>query len=246
MKELFAALFAAQAEFPKVKKDAKNPHWHSRYATLDGAQETLEPTLRKYKLFIIQPASGNGIGTGCRTFLCHQPSGEFIDETLLLPSNAPGNAIANAQTGTAAVTYARRVGYLSILGISPSDDDDGETAVGRGRPQSGQKKNGKKKTDPAPEPEKGPGPPKAEIPSFEEPSVFPTDDEYKAFKTQAEKIKTDLEKSGVDKPGKKLAEYFLKEANVDSLTKLTKLQWEVLLKKVETVDTKTVVGLVGE
>lgn len=131
VKQVFNALFAAQKEFPDVKKDAKNPHFKSKYATLDSVKETLEPILRAYELGVSQPAAGDGVGTGCTTILFHS-SGEWIAETLLLPSAGPGkDGSVNAQTGTAAVTYARRTGYLSIVGAIADNDDDGNSAVGR-------------------------------------------------------------------------------------------------------------------
>lgn len=140
VKELFSALYDAQLEFPNVKKDARNPHFSSKYATLDQAKEELEPILQKHNLAISQPASGDGVGTGCTTILFHKGSGQWLAETLLLPSNGPGkDSPTNAQTGTAAVTYSRRTGYLSILGVIADNDDDGNSAVGRRNPPSAQK-----------------------------------------------------------------------------------------------------------
>lgn len=132
IKNLFTALGGAQQEFPAVKKDAKNPHFKSRYATLDNAIETLEPILRKFNLVISQPPAGTGsTGAGCTTILVHTTSGEFIAETLLLPTNGPGKEDGNAQSATGGVTYARRTAYLGILGIVADEDDDGNRAVPR-------------------------------------------------------------------------------------------------------------------
>jgi hypothetical protein len=52
-------------------------------------------------------------------------------ETLLLPNTTTGGDKGNAQSATGCVTYARRTGELAMLGIS-SEDDDGNTAVGKG------------------------------------------------------------------------------------------------------------------
>jgi hypothetical protein len=61
---------------------------------------------------------------GTLTLLTHS-SGEYMGEAFTLPLGQQ-----NAQTGVAAVTYARRTGYLAALGIA-SEDDDGQTASGR-------------------------------------------------------------------------------------------------------------------
>jgi hypothetical protein len=137
--KLFDALYDAQLEFPNVKKDAKNPHFSSRYVTLDQAKEELEPILRKHNLGVSQPAAGDGNGTGCTTILFLKGTGQWIAETLLLPSSGPGKeSPTNAQTGTAAVTYSRRTAYLAILGVVADNDDDGNSAV-RGSSKPAQK-----------------------------------------------------------------------------------------------------------
>lgn len=167
LSELFTALFDAQGEFPAVKKDAKNPHFSSRYTTLDQAKEELDPILRKHNLSVSQPAAGDGIGTGCTTILFHFKTGQWIAETLLLPSNGPGKeSQSNAQTGTAAVTYARRTAYLAILNVVADTDDDGNSAV-RGSAPKAQKAAPKAaaKTAPAKTVTAASGPPKAEIPN---------------------------------------------------------------------------------
>ena len=134
---VLAALRKAQKEFPEVVRDTTNPHFHSKYATLDGVIGTLRPTLDANGLFIIQPAvcdAERGY-TGVTTFLFHE-SGEYISETLLLPNAAPGGDKGGAQSACSAVTYARRTSYLAILGVAPADDDDGNTANGQStRPQ---------------------------------------------------------------------------------------------------------------
>lgn len=145
-KNLAEALFAAQAEFPKLKRDSKNPHFQSKYASLAGAVEQLEPILRNHGLMITQPAAGDGVGTGCTTILFHVPTNEKIQETLLLPSAGPGTA-ANAQTGTAAVTYAKRTAYISMVGAIVEEDDDGNRAVRTSTKRTEPAKQPAKKTD---------------------------------------------------------------------------------------------------
>ena len=55
---------------------------------------------------------------GALTMLMHE-SGEFIGEAFTLPLGQQ-----NAPTGVAAVTYARRTGYLAVLSIAAEESDD--------------------------------------------------------------------------------------------------------------------------
>jgi hypothetical protein len=59
------------------------------------------------------------------TRLCHS-SGQWIEETMSIPV-----AKVDAQGAVGAITYARRAALAAFVGIAPTDDDDGETAVGR-------------------------------------------------------------------------------------------------------------------
>src|ERR1700676_4402831 len=88
---LMGALRKAQLNFPAVKKDTTNPRFRSKYATLDGVIETLQPTLDAHGLVITQPPDCDPLnaGVGITTVLFHVPSGEFISSTLLLPSTGP-------------------------------------------------------------------------------------------------------------------------------------------------------------
>ena len=245
MKQLMAALAAAQDEFPKVKRDSKNPHFSSRYTSLEEAVDTIRPILRKHDLIVVQPASGNNGYTGCRTILYHIPSGEMLEETLLLPSNGPGkDSQPNAQTATAAVTYSRRTAYLAIVGAI-QDDDDGNSAVARSSTKQtvkAAKKEeppvSKKTTKAAKEPDAsaGPGPEKAEIPAeLPVASVYPTDEEYSQLRGRGTVIKVALDNAGLKDAGKLLGAYFMTAAKVESLKEIPKLTYEAILKKLETM-----------
>jgi hypothetical protein len=162
---LMGALRKAQLNFPAVKKDTTNPHFRSKYATLDGVIETLQPTLDAHGLVIAQPPDCDPLNgwVGVTTILFHD-SGEYIASTLLLPSTGPSKEERqpDPQQATAAVTYARRTAYLAILGVAPEDDDDGNKAAGRNTTQS--KPVAKPATKPAAQEQKVAQVPKAEIP----------------------------------------------------------------------------------
>lgn len=123
-KTLAEALYAVQGEITKVQKDGKNPHFGSTYATLPGIMEELLPVLRKNDLLLSQVMDCTPITekAGLRTVLFHVPSGQSIEGTAVFPEGL------NAQQTGSAVTYFRRYGVLSILGIVADTDDDGNVA----------------------------------------------------------------------------------------------------------------------
>jgi uncharacterized protein YbjQ (UPF0145 family) len=118
MKNLISALIKAQAEFPSVVKDATNPHFKNRYASLETVLDTISPILRKHGMVMIQTFEGDEL----RTTLYHE-SGEMITghQKLLM-------AKADAQGFASSSSYARRYGALAIVGICSTDDDDGNQA----------------------------------------------------------------------------------------------------------------------
>ena len=126
---LIKALIKARGEFAPVVKDGKNPHFKSRYATLDSVVEAITPALLKNGLILLQPISqGEDGGMVLITQLWHE-SGERFEFKFVLPQ------LADLQKMGSAITYARRYSILSLLGIAPEDDDDGNATI----PQSTQR-----------------------------------------------------------------------------------------------------------
>lgn len=128
---LVKALIAAKKEFKPVLKLKENPFFKrdgkpSKYADLEAAIEATQDALAKNGLVISQFPIDKESRVGVRTLLMHE-SGEFVSDEFTLPL-----AKQDAQTGVAAVTYARRTGYLATLGIA-AEDDDGNTASGKKR-----------------------------------------------------------------------------------------------------------------
>jgi len=134
-KTLADALFAVQGAISKVAKDADNPFYHSRYASLPSIVEVVYPILQKNGLVLSQvmDQSVNG-AAALRTVLLHPESGQIVEGTCPFPDGL------NAQQMGSAVTYLRRYGLLSILGIVADSDDDGAlasgTVGGRSTPQA--------------------------------------------------------------------------------------------------------------
>lgn len=123
-KGLAEALFKVQGEIQKVKKGSTNSHFGNTYASLPDIMEELHPILQKNELLLSQVMDcSDGDRPGLRTVLLHVPTGEKIEGLALFADGL------NAQQTGSAVTYFRRYGVLSVLGIV-ADDDDGNLASG--------------------------------------------------------------------------------------------------------------------
>ncbi len=122
MTELYKALVAFQAELTPVGKSASNPFFKSKYAPLHEVVALVNPLLAKHKLAVLQPMTELDGQPALKTIIAHE-SGEFIEEItpLFLVKNDP-------QAHGSAVTYARRYGLMSMLGIVADEDDDGNKA----------------------------------------------------------------------------------------------------------------------
>jgi hypothetical protein len=115
---LAAALIAARAEFPPIPKDSTNPHFKSKFASLDAILGAVVPVLSAHGLILVQPIRGRSI----ETTILHE-SGEMLASSYPLPEN-----LDDPQKLGAAVTYGRRYSASSLLGITADEDDDGNAA----------------------------------------------------------------------------------------------------------------------
>jgi hypothetical protein len=124
---LAKALGAVQAELKIAIKDKANSFFKSKYADLQTVVDTARPLLVKNGLSVVQLPGGNGQTVTVRTVLLHE-SGEWLsdDGLAMVPVKTDPQGIASC------ITYARRYGYMSVIGIVSDDDDDGEAATGRG------------------------------------------------------------------------------------------------------------------
>lgn len=118
------ALTQVQSKIRGAKKDAKNPHFRSDYATLESVLEAVRVPLAEAKLAVIQPVADDGDRVFVSTLIIHE-SGEFIGcRVPCVFEKRTMQAIGSA------ITYSRRYGLKSMLAIADMDDD-GEQAVGR-------------------------------------------------------------------------------------------------------------------
>lgn len=124
--EITKALIEFRKECVAPKKRSSNPHFKSKFADLETVLDAIQPALDVCGLAVVQfPSSGPG-GVGVETLVSHA-SGQWLRGRYELPL-----AKSSPQDGGSAITYARRYALLGALGIA-AEDDDGETAVGRGK-----------------------------------------------------------------------------------------------------------------
>lgn len=129
---LATALSKAQAELSPAKKDAKNPFFESDYATLESVWEAARGPLTKNNLSIVQATEENAGIVLLKTILLHS-SGQWIESTYpVIPVKQDPQSLGSA------LTYARRYGFASMVGIVQTDDD-ANAASGKTAPNPGPK-----------------------------------------------------------------------------------------------------------
>lgn len=152
IKNLSAALNKAQAKMGAVVKGSDNPFYRSKYADINDVIKVIKESLNENGITYLQPlkvieVAGEKI-TVVETVLLHS-SGEFMSsetEVVVKEKNDP-------QKYGASITYSRRFGLQSMIGL-PAEDDDGNTASGKKETKSPVKSKGASKKADAPKEEK--------------------------------------------------------------------------------------------
>ena len=124
--EIFNALIQFQGEIEAIVKETSNPYFKSVYADLPSIIGAVRPVLAKYNMAYVQslisdrnPITGEPSGKIIiETVLIHK-SGEWMSSTLPLDvGTKPGPQVYGS-----AITYARRYGLQTTLGLATEDDD---------------------------------------------------------------------------------------------------------------------------
>jgi hypothetical protein len=127
IKNIAGALVKFQASVSKVAKEANNPFFKSKYASLANILDTIQKPLSECGLAISQFPDGNAL----TTIILHAESGEWMESSYVMPVAKQNDP----QAMGSAMTYARRYALGSILNLNIDDDDDGEKAMGRQIPK---------------------------------------------------------------------------------------------------------------
>lgn len=122
--ELAKALGLFQSKVKQPEKDGNNPHFKSKYVTLDGTVKAIHDFAPEAGLSYTQMPVSNENGVGVVTVIFHE-SGQFIEfDPFILPLEKK-----TAQGVGSATTYARRYSLSAAFGIVSDLDDDGNDAT---------------------------------------------------------------------------------------------------------------------
>ena len=113
IKSLTAALGRFHAAKVAVSKDATNPHFKTKYASLSSVLDAISAPMQEAGLVFTQFPDGDTLTTR----IIETKSGEWMEGSL------PLKGAGTAQQQGSALTYARRYALCSILGLSVEDDD---------------------------------------------------------------------------------------------------------------------------
>jgi hypothetical protein len=123
IQKLAVALVKFNLEVKIIEKDASNPHFKNRYASLDTIIDEVRPLLAKHGLSVLQFPGGDGEKFTLRSMLVHE-SGEWIESEPLTM-----RPVKNDPQGIGSCnTYARRYSLSSLLSLNTGEDDDGNGA----------------------------------------------------------------------------------------------------------------------
>lgn len=117
--KIYEALVKAQMEFEPVNFDKVNPHFKSKYATLNAMQKATMPYLNKHGMSVLQILKSHGDGDMVVITRLAHISGEFIESEFLVV-----RAGKNDQQLGSSITYARRFAYAAILCLSACEEED--------------------------------------------------------------------------------------------------------------------------
>lgn len=121
---LAKALVEFHKKVPSVTKEATNPFFKSKYASLSNIIDTIKPSLSECGLTLMQFPVGED---GLHSILIHAESGEYIGAYYEMPVAKKDDPQALGSS----ITYARRYSLQAILMINVEEDDDGNKASGK-------------------------------------------------------------------------------------------------------------------
>ena len=118
---LAKAMLEVQKQLRPALKDSYNGFTQSKYATLNSVMEACSEALIDNGIWVTQypvPVEGDGSLLGLATKLVHAESGEWQESLLVMPLSK-----TDPQGYGSALTYARRYGLSSMVGLVTEDDD---------------------------------------------------------------------------------------------------------------------------
>lgn len=118
MKNIASSLVKAQKEFAPALKTSINPHFKSKYASLDACIEAVIDALNNNGIFLQQKTHQDDSGVTVETVFLHESGESLSCGVLHVPASKQ-----DAQGYGSALTYVRRYSLMAACGIAPEDDD---------------------------------------------------------------------------------------------------------------------------
>lgn len=125
LKELGKALAEFQEKMEAAAKNAENPFFKSNYATFDEVARVARGGI-KHGLTFTQLPGRDEHGNFVETRIIHIDTGQSLSGKVYFDLKAG----AGPQDVGSGITYARRYGLQSVMGIVAEKDDDGNAAQG--------------------------------------------------------------------------------------------------------------------
>lgn len=122
---IHAKLLKFQESDVSIIKDATNPAFRSKYATLPQIIETVNPVLSKLDLVVVNSIDGSNVTTE----VVDVETGEKVSASFPLFGG-------KAQEYGSSVTYARRYNLGALLNLHIDDDDDANATGNAPKAQS--------------------------------------------------------------------------------------------------------------
>ncbi len=120
------ALAKAQGEIKGASKDSTNPHFKSKFATLNSHWDSCRDVLSKNGLMVTQLPTIEEDGKNVLVTILAHSSGQWFKSYFIL------NPVKNDPQGMGScLTYAKRYMLSAIVGTTADDDDDGDSATNR-------------------------------------------------------------------------------------------------------------------
>ena len=123
--QIATALSKAQGEMTHATLDKVNPHFRSKYASLQSVITAVRESLAKHEIAFLQQSRETQSGVTVETVFYHSSGQSLASGPVFVPVDKQ-----SAHGVGSALTYAKRYSLAMACGISDSDDDDGNTASG--------------------------------------------------------------------------------------------------------------------
>lgn len=125
--ELAKAMVKVQRALNPACKDAENSFVKNRYASLNSVIEACREALTAQSIWVAQyPVAAETGHLGLVTKLVHGDSGQWQSSLMVMPLPK-----SDPQGYGSALTYARRYGLSTLVGMVSEADDDAEAATPR-------------------------------------------------------------------------------------------------------------------